>query len=157
MARWSEGGWKNSSWKKGGGKKYITDRNGRSSWERRGIVAFCTCQWNEWVAVIMNVTIFWVVIPYILVEFYQRFAGTYVSYPESVGRMLCQTVRRPIPKTVTFIEGTLWCRDCGDGRKRKIRAGQIDSCTWERSRPAGIDRAPAISTWCSIKLLLKLL
>ena len=33
---------------KGGRKNYITERNGRSSWERRGIVAFCTCQWNEW-------------------------------------------------------------------------------------------------------------
>ena len=32
----------------GGRKKYITKRNGRSSWERQGIVAFCTCQWNEW-------------------------------------------------------------------------------------------------------------
>jgi hypothetical protein len=28
-------------------KEYITERNGRSSWERQGIVAFCTCQWNE--------------------------------------------------------------------------------------------------------------
>jgi hypothetical protein len=26
----------------------MTDRNGRSSWERQGIIAFCTCQWNEW-------------------------------------------------------------------------------------------------------------
>jgi hypothetical protein len=25
----------------------ITDRDGRSSWERRGIVAFRTCRWNE--------------------------------------------------------------------------------------------------------------
>ena len=24
------------------------DRNGRSSWERQGIVTFCTCRWNEW-------------------------------------------------------------------------------------------------------------
>jgi len=24
------------------------ERNGRSSWEQQGIVAFCTCQWNEW-------------------------------------------------------------------------------------------------------------
>jgi hypothetical protein len=23
--------------------------DGRSSWERQGIVAFCTCQWNEWI------------------------------------------------------------------------------------------------------------
>ena len=29
------------------GKKYITERNGRSFWERQGIVAFCTCQWDE--------------------------------------------------------------------------------------------------------------
>jgi len=27
--------------------KYITERNGRSCWERQGIVTFCTCQWNE--------------------------------------------------------------------------------------------------------------
>ena len=32
---------------KGGRKKYITERNGRSSYERQGIVAFCTWQWNE--------------------------------------------------------------------------------------------------------------
>jgi hypothetical protein len=34
---------------KGGRKKYsyITERNGRSSWEQQGIVTFCTCQWNE--------------------------------------------------------------------------------------------------------------
>jgi nucleoid-associated protein YejK len=25
----------------------MTGRNGRSSWERQGIVAFCTCQWNR--------------------------------------------------------------------------------------------------------------
>jgi len=31
----------------GGWKGYITERNGRSSRERQGIVAFCTCQWNE--------------------------------------------------------------------------------------------------------------
>jgi hypothetical protein len=31
----------------GGRKKYVTERNGSSSWERQGIVAFCTCQWNE--------------------------------------------------------------------------------------------------------------
>jgi hypothetical protein len=24
------------------------ERNGRSSWERHGIVTFCACQWNEW-------------------------------------------------------------------------------------------------------------
>ena len=29
--------------------KYITERNGRSSGEREGIVEFCTCQWNEWI------------------------------------------------------------------------------------------------------------
>jgi len=32
---------------KGGRKKYITERNGRSSRERQGIGTFCTCQWNE--------------------------------------------------------------------------------------------------------------
>jgi hypothetical protein len=32
---------------KGGRKKYITERNGRSSGEWQGIVAFCTYQWNE--------------------------------------------------------------------------------------------------------------
>jgi hypothetical protein len=31
-----------------GGKGCITERNRRSSWERQGIVTFCTCQWNEW-------------------------------------------------------------------------------------------------------------
>jgi hypothetical protein len=25
----------------------VTERNGRSSLEQQGIVAFCTCQWNE--------------------------------------------------------------------------------------------------------------
>jgi hypothetical protein len=25
------------------------ERNGRSSWEQQGIVKFCTCQWNEWI------------------------------------------------------------------------------------------------------------
>ena len=33
---------------RGGRKGYITERNGRSFWERQGIVAFCACQWNEW-------------------------------------------------------------------------------------------------------------
>jgi len=28
-------------------KKYITERNGRSSCEWQGIIAFCACQWNE--------------------------------------------------------------------------------------------------------------
>ena len=32
----------------GGRKGYITERNGRSSWEQREIVSFCTCQLNEW-------------------------------------------------------------------------------------------------------------
>ena len=32
---------------KGGRKGYITEKNGRSSWEHHGIIAFCTCQWNE--------------------------------------------------------------------------------------------------------------
>jgi hypothetical protein len=31
-----------------GRKKYITERKGGSCWEWQGIVAFCTCQWNEW-------------------------------------------------------------------------------------------------------------
>ena len=31
----------------GGGKEYTTERNGRSSWEWQGIIAFCTCQWNN--------------------------------------------------------------------------------------------------------------
>ena len=30
------------------GKGGITETNGRSSWEKHGIVKFCTCQWNEW-------------------------------------------------------------------------------------------------------------
>jgi len=32
---------------KGGRKGYITERNGRSFWERLGIAAFCKCQWIE--------------------------------------------------------------------------------------------------------------
>ena len=39
---------------KSGRKCYITDRNRRSSWERQGIFAFCTCEWNEW----MNMSYF---------------------------------------------------------------------------------------------------
>jgi len=38
--------WQNEV-KKDGREKYMTERNGRSSLERQGIVAFCTCQWNE--------------------------------------------------------------------------------------------------------------
>jgi hypothetical protein len=34
---------------KNGRKKCITERNRRRSWERQGIVALCTCQWNEWI------------------------------------------------------------------------------------------------------------
>jgi len=30
-----------------GRKEYITERNGRSSSERQGIIVFCTCQWSE--------------------------------------------------------------------------------------------------------------
>jgi hypothetical protein len=33
-------------------EKYITEGNGRSSWERQGIVAFCSCQRNEWMCCI---------------------------------------------------------------------------------------------------------
>ena len=34
----------------GGGKEYTAEKNGRSSWKRQWIVAFCTCQWmNEWI------------------------------------------------------------------------------------------------------------
>ena len=50
MARWSEGGWKNSWWRRVAGKSMLTEGNGRSSWERQGIVTFCTCQWNEWMS-----------------------------------------------------------------------------------------------------------
>jgi hypothetical protein len=32
---------------KSGREKYIIERNGRSSQKWKGIVAFCTCQWNE--------------------------------------------------------------------------------------------------------------
>ena len=38
----------------GGRKKYITERNRRSSWERQWIIAFCTCQWNEWMSEWIN-------------------------------------------------------------------------------------------------------
>jgi len=30
------------------GKKYITERNRRWSWEQQGIITFCTCQRNDW-------------------------------------------------------------------------------------------------------------
>jgi len=29
--------------------RLLTQRNGRSSWEWQGIVAFCTCQRNKWI------------------------------------------------------------------------------------------------------------
>jgi len=32
---------------KGGKEGYIAETNGRSSWKRQGIIAFCTCQRNE--------------------------------------------------------------------------------------------------------------
>jgi ribosomal protein L33 len=38
----------------GGRKKYVTERNGRSSWERQVIVTFCTCQRNEWMKCLRN-------------------------------------------------------------------------------------------------------
>jgi len=31
-----------------GRKKCTTGRNGRGSWERQGITAFCTFQWIDW-------------------------------------------------------------------------------------------------------------
>ena len=34
-----------------GRKKCMTGRNGRGSWERQGITAFCTCQWIDWLIV----------------------------------------------------------------------------------------------------------
>jgi len=34
---------------KGGMNGYITDRNGKSSFELQGIIAFCTCHWNDWI------------------------------------------------------------------------------------------------------------
>jgi hypothetical protein len=39
---------------KGGREKYMIERNRRSSWERQGIVEFCTRQWNEWMNEWMN-------------------------------------------------------------------------------------------------------
>ena len=39
---------------KGCKKKYLTERNGRSSWEWQGIVTFCSCQCNEWMNEWMN-------------------------------------------------------------------------------------------------------
>jgi len=33
---------------KGGRKEYITERNGRNSWERQGIITFSIHQWSEW-------------------------------------------------------------------------------------------------------------
>jgi hypothetical protein len=41
----------------GGGKGWketVYNRNVRSSWERQGIVAFCTCQWNERISLLYN-------------------------------------------------------------------------------------------------------
>jgi hypothetical protein len=35
----------------GGRKNCIAERNWRISWERQGIVAFCTCQWIKWMMV----------------------------------------------------------------------------------------------------------
>ena len=46
MAGWSEGGWKNGRRR---GVAGMTGRNGRGSWERQGITAFCTCQWIDWI------------------------------------------------------------------------------------------------------------
>ena len=43
---------------KGGRKGYITERNGRSSWERQGIVAFCTCQRNEYIYIYISCPLF---------------------------------------------------------------------------------------------------
>jgi len=34
-------------------KKCMTGRNGRGSWERQGITAFCTCQWIDWLISVM--------------------------------------------------------------------------------------------------------
>ena len=50
---------------KDGRNGYIAERNGRSSWERQGMVAFCTCQWknecmNEWMnewKVVLNIPV----------------------------------------------------------------------------------------------------
>ena len=49
--RWQDDGWRMEYYlvEKGRRKEYITERNGRSSWERRGIFEFCTCQWNYWI------------------------------------------------------------------------------------------------------------
>ena len=38
---------------KGGRKGYPTERNGRSSCELQGIIAFSTCQWNEWMVLLV--------------------------------------------------------------------------------------------------------
>ena len=50
MAKWSEEGWKTSWW-----KRYITERNRRSSWEWQGIIGFCNADgMNEWMNVKKN-------------------------------------------------------------------------------------------------------
>jgi hypothetical protein len=46
-------------------KPTITERNGRSSWEWQGIVAFCTCQWNEWINEWMNECTFGFIFQYL--------------------------------------------------------------------------------------------
>jgi hypothetical protein len=48
-----ETGWKNSMWRRVAGKSSITERNRRSSWEWQGIIAFCTCQWDEWIQIVL--------------------------------------------------------------------------------------------------------
>jgi hypothetical protein len=35
-------------------EKYITERNGRSSCERQGIVTLCTWQWDDWMNVLFQ-------------------------------------------------------------------------------------------------------
>jgi hypothetical protein len=41
-------------------KERLYNREERSFWERQGIIAFCTCQWNEWMnewKVVMNIPV----------------------------------------------------------------------------------------------------
>jgi hypothetical protein len=47
MARCSEGGWKNSWWRRMTGKSTLMEKNGRISGEWQKIITFCMCQWNE--------------------------------------------------------------------------------------------------------------
>jgi hypothetical protein len=64
MERWCEGGCKIVGGEGWQDKVYtVTERNGRSSWEQQGIIAFCTCQWNEWMSLVLVFSIILLIWP----------------------------------------------------------------------------------------------